>query len=98
MPVLPPLEVGSRTDPGRQRQENEDRIFVDPPSHPSVAETRGLLFAVADGMGGRQAGALAADCAITKVKNEYYYGDQSLDIADALRRAVVASNAAVYDL
>jgi protein phosphatase len=98
MPTSPAPEVGSRSDPGRQRKGNEDRIFADAPSHPSVVETRGLLFAVADGMGGRQAGGLAADCAITKVKDEYYYGDQSLGITDALRRAVVAANATVYDL
>jgi PPM family protein phosphatase len=98
MPLGPLLEVGSRSDPGRKRQGNQDRVFVDPPSHPSIAETRGSLFAVADGMGGHQAGELAADCAITKVKEEYYFGDQSLDVSGALRRAIIAANTAVYDL
>jgi protein phosphatase len=98
MPTPLPLEVGSRTDPGWRRAFNEDRVFADPPSHPSIEETRGLLFAVADGTGIGQTGALAADCAITKVKDEYYYGDQSLDIVDSLRRAVLAANSAVYDL
>lgn len=98
MAITPRLEVGSRNDPGRRRRENEDKLFADPPSDPSIVAARGSLFAVADGMGGHQGGELAADRAITKVKEEYYYGDQSLDIPEALHRAILAANAAVYEL
>jgi serine/threonine protein phosphatase PrpC len=41
-----------RTDTGRQRNANEDSLF-----------TRGLLFVVADGMGGAQAGEVASSAA-----------------------------------
>jgi PPM family protein phosphatase len=37
------------TDPGRRRRRNEDAFVVDPP-----------LFVIADGMGGAQAGEVAA--------------------------------------
>jgi protein phosphatase len=98
MPLAQPFDVGHRSDPGRQRSDNEDQVFADPPSHPSIVATRGSLFAVADGMGEHLSGALAADRAIAKVKEEYYFGDPSLDVTSALRRAIVAANVAVYEL
>ena len=47
----PAFDVGAATDPGKVRQVNEDRYFVAPTSG---------IFAVADGMGGHEAGALAS--------------------------------------
>src|SRR5215211_8383314 len=43
------VEEAHRTDTGRQRHANEDAFFAEPP-----------LFAVADGMGGAQAGEVAS--------------------------------------
>src|SRR5262245_12920742 len=45
------------TDPGRRRRRNEDAYVVEPP-----------LFAVADGMGGAQAGEIAARIAATALR------------------------------
>src|SRR6266480_6203862 len=47
--MLRVIEEAYRTDTGRQRSANEDAYFARPP-----------LFAVADGMGGAQAGEVAA--------------------------------------
>jgi len=44
--------IASTTHPGRKRRRNEDSYVCDPP-----------LFAIADGMGGAQAGALASQLA-----------------------------------
>src|SRR5512133_1337112 len=44
--------VGAVTDPGRTRRHNEDAYVIQPP-----------LFAVADGMGGAQAGEVASKLA-----------------------------------
>jgi protein phosphatase len=53
------IRHGSATDPGRRRRRNEDTPVVEPP-----------LFAVADGMGGAQAGELASGLAAAAVKDE----------------------------
>ncbi len=68
---------GSRTEVGNVRQHNEDSLTVLPP-----------LFAVADGMGGHEAGEVASEIAITTL-NEL--APKTPD-ADALARAVVAAN------
>jgi PPM family protein phosphatase len=56
-------DSAGRTDPGRRRRRNEDAFVVAPP-----------LFAVADGMGGAQAGEVAARLA-TAAFREYHEAD-----------------------
>jgi serine/threonine protein phosphatase PrpC len=51
--MLRVVEYGQATDPGRQRRGNEDALFAAPP-----------YFAVADGMGGAQAGEVASGIAM----------------------------------
>ena len=50
------LSYGSRTDCGLVREHNEDSLVARPP-----------LFAVADGMGGHEAGEVASEIAIEKI-------------------------------
>ena len=52
-------KVASATDTGRRRRHNEDAFVCEPP-----------LFAVADGMGGAQAGELASNLAAAALHNE----------------------------
>lgn len=68
---------GSRTEIGNVREHNEDSLTVLPP-----------LFAVADGMGGHEAGEVASEITINTLND---LAPQSAD-AEALARAVVASN------
>jgi serine/threonine protein phosphatase PrpC len=71
---------GYRTDVGRGRPENEDRLLVD--------DERGL-YAVADGMGGHRAGEVASATAVEALQDAFLDG-RPLD------RAVEAANAAVF--
>ena len=68
---------GSRTEIGNVREHNEDGLTVLPP-----------LFAVADGMGGHEAGEVASEITINTLND---LAPQSAD-AEALARAVVAAN------
>jgi protein phosphatase len=73
------------TDTGRQREANEDSYFARPP-----------LFAVADGMGGAQAGEVASQIAV-----EAFEGVSSDDDAppeELLRRTVQDANQEIFDL
>ena len=68
---------GSRTEVGHVREHNEDSLVVTPP-----------LFAVADGMGGHEAGEVASEIAINALAE---LAPASPD-GDALARAVIAAN------
>jgi protein phosphatase len=54
------LSASGLSDVGCRRERNEDRIFVDP---------EGGIFVLADGMGGEQCGALAAELAVRAVED-----------------------------
>lgn len=55
---MPTIRAAALTDIGRVRRENEDRF---------VCDKRGLLFGVADGVGGLPGGAEAAELAIREI-------------------------------
>ena len=57
--MSPIVQLGHLTDPGRKRRRNEDDYVVEPP-----------LFAIADGMGGAQAGELASSLAAGAVRDD----------------------------
>jgi serine/threonine protein phosphatase PrpC len=75
-------QVASVTDPGRRRRRNEDAFVVRPP-----------LFAVADGMGGAQAGEVASRLA-TEALNELDAGTGGSERVAAL---IQAANQRVYE-
>ena len=76
------LRWGATTDPGRVRTENEDTFVTEP-----------MVFAVADGMGGHQAGEVASALAASIVRDRLGAGATSEDAAAA---AVGEANAAIY--
>ena len=74
--------VAAVTDPGRTRRHNEDSYVVEPP-----------LFAIADGMGGAQAGEVASRLATAALKESDANGGGEQRIADLIQEA----NRRVYD-
>jgi len=75
------FRAGSATHVGRVRQVNQDRLLVNDG-----------LWVVADGMGGHQAGEVAAEVAVGALASQVADGG-----ASALAEAVVAANDAVID-
>jgi serine/threonine protein phosphatase PrpC len=74
--------VGAVTDPGRQRRRNEDSYVIAPP-----------LFAIADGMGGAQAGEVASRLATASLQESGADTGGEQRIADLIQEA----NSRVYD-
>jgi serine/threonine protein phosphatase PrpC len=77
-------ESAGRTDPGRKRRRNEDAYVVAPP-----------LFAVADGMGGAQAGEVAARLA-TAAFREYHEADE-LGGEERVAAIIQEANRRIYE-
>lgn len=75
------IQIGARTDVGRQRQHNEDNYVVCPDlkedqwffdnRKPIDVGNLGSLLVVADGMGGTNAGEVASELAIEAIKDYF---------------------------
>lgn len=76
------LHWGAATDAGRVRDENEDAFVAEP-----------MVFVVADGMGGHQAGEVASALAVSTLRERLHAGATSVDVVVA---AVVEANAAIF--
>src|SRR5438309_3341742 len=86
------LKVASATDPGLEREDNEDSVVV-------WRNKAGLdtLLVVCDGMGGHAAGQMASSIAVTTLTSVLAEdGDQGPDL-DRLKRACKQANTAVFE-
>jgi serine/threonine protein phosphatase PrpC len=82
--MLRVAEHFERTDTGRQRRGNEDAFYA-----------RAPLFAVADGMGGAQAGEVASHLAVEVLEQGLPLGDGSVE--ERLRARVREANARIME-
>jgi protein phosphatase len=89
------LSIGSATDTGKIKAENQDYHAAYPPAHGKRSKL-GTLIALADGMGGHRGGSTASKLAVD-VLFESYYKSTSSGIPDALANGFQAANQAVYD-
>ncbi len=90
------LQVHLLSDVGRKRSQNEDACMLCMPEEQPAAEQQGILFAVADGMGGVSGGALASRIALDTIA-EAFYAIEDGTIPDRLRRSIIAANKRVFD-
>ena len=87
--MMPEIDFFQLTDPGCVRDENEDSIGHWP-------HEDGLLFAVADGLGGEAAGQVASALALEVLAREMERAPGSWAAEKRLRRSVQEANLAVY--
>jgi protein phosphatase len=84
-----------RSDPGCQRNRNEDAAMIVRPSSPDIVPARGLLAVVADGMGGHAAGDVASRTAVEVICSRYY--QIGSDWRTALVQAIQHANAEILE-
>jgi protein phosphatase len=87
----------ARTDIGRVRENNEDKFDVYlPESDDPLRRDRGRLWAIADGMGGHNAGQIASEAALKLLIRGYFSDSRTgLGITDALSSAIADANAVI---
>jgi serine/threonine protein phosphatase PrpC len=89
------VTIGSATHPGQVRSENQDSYACYTPEN-GARHTKGILLALADGMGGHSGGAVASQLAIDVLLDNYYQGADR-DILEALGHAFQAANEKVIE-
>jgi serine/threonine protein phosphatase PrpC len=95
------LVVGVATDRGRVRESNEDNVAVLLP--PQVRAGVDAVLAVADGMGGHQAGEVASRMALDYLEDAFAHRESARDVETArdlcpgLRDAIVGAHHAVRE-
>lgn len=88
------VEIGYLTDVGQKRKHNEDDLFVFAPTQDF--HTRGMLFGVADGMGGHAGGEFASRIAVDALRKFYTADvDPENEIA-AMENCITEANSLIY--
>lgn len=89
-----PIQVAYVTDKGLVRQTNQDSIYV--PDVQRAKEPRGLLLAVADGMGGHNGGETASKTLSEAIGTFYDKPATELVIGEELKNLVLEANRTLY--
>lgn len=84
------------SDVGKKREKNEDSCLLCIPEPASLADERGLLFAVADGMGGASAGEHASRMALHTMSTTYFRGPAQ-PVPMGMRTAVETANELIFE-
>jgi len=86
-----------QTDIGCKRSVNQDTLGNRVGQFAAARERHGLLYAVADGMGGHAHGEVASAIAIDTIFARYYANGEAEEVPRALDSALRATNGAVYE-
>lgn len=91
-----PVYDAALADAGGRRI-NEDAVYTCQAVEADKVATRGRLYIVADGTGAQEGGQTASSMAVTII-GEHFYDNDSLDIGESLRTAIMAAHEALYEL
>jgi len=91
------LEFARLSDTGRARAHNEDYLGYAVPATPAQARTHGWLFALADGVGGQEAGEVAARTAVESLLAGFLASPAGELHTTLLPRLVQEANVRVYE-
>lgn len=84
------------SDIGCHRSVNQDTLGNRIGQFVAGTETLGLLYAIADGMGGHARGEVASAIAIAQLFTRYYESDATVEARQTLARVMRETNTAVY--
>jgi PPM family protein phosphatase len=87
------LDVGQATDVGHVREANEDALLVARGQGPRIGE---MLVAVADGMGGHQAGEVASALAVESLARTFDEAAPGNAAGEWIRSAVELANGLIW--
>ena len=89
------------TDVGKVREHNEDSVLVFEYRRDSLIEpAQTLLYAVADGMGGAEAGEVASAIAVKAIRNyveSKLAGSEAADVRATLQEALEQANSKIIE-
>jgi protein phosphatase len=94
--IRPRTTIAAKTDLGRVRENNEDKLEYFVSDDPRVLASRGHVYVVCDGMGGHEAGQIASELTC-KTFIDVYLNHPSADPTVAMAAAVHAANRFVLD-
>jgi protein phosphatase len=91
------VEFAQLSDCGRVRDHNEDYVGTLAPENEAQARSRGWLFALADGVGGRERGEVASRMAVERITAGFQRLPPAESHLASLARLMQAANSAVYE-
>jgi protein phosphatase len=90
------VEFAFLSDPGKQREHNEDYLGHVVPASPARARSHGWLFVLADGVGGTEKGEVAARAAVEYLTAGFREASAGEGLSALLMRLAQEANAQIY--
>jgi protein phosphatase len=91
------LEFAQLSDPGKQREHNEDYLGHVVPASPAHARSHGWLFVLADGVGGTEKGEVASRAAVEYLTAGFREASPSEGLSALLTRLAQEANVRIYE-
>jgi protein phosphatase len=91
------VEFAALSDPGRQREHNEDYLGRVEPAGPAQARSHGWLFVLADGVGGSERGEVASKAAVEYLTSGFRAAPAGEPLSALLMRLAQEANANIYE-